>query len=442
LHISSLGSLSPHQQAAVLRSLKESECEALLHDWRFLARPEQLAPEGDWGNWLVLAGRGFGKTRTGAEWVRNEVKAGARWIGLIAPTAADARAVMVEGESGVLSVCWAGDTTDAGELIGTPFYEPSKRRLTWANGAVATLFSAEEPERLRGPQHDRLWCDELASWTHLRDTWDMARFGLRLGEPRTCITTTPKPLPLIKEILADPRTVLTRGATYANAANLAPSFIADIRKRYEGTRLGRQELNAEILDDLPGALWSRDMIEACRVRAAPQMVRVVVAVDPSGTSGGSDGRGDDVGIVVAGKGPDGHGYVLADRTCNLSPDGWGRRVVDAYREFSADRIVAERNYGGAMVEHVIRMVDRSVSYREVTASRGKIVRAEPVAALYEQGKVHHVGAFPQLEDQMALMASDGFAGEGSPDRADALVWALTELMVELGITPFAWHVGG
>lgn len=337
---------------------------------------------------------------------------------------------MVEGESGLLSVCWAGDRTYAGELIGRPTYEPSKRRLTWANGAIATLFSAEEPERLRGPQHDRLWCDELAAWKYLRETWDMAMFGLRLGDrPRTCITTTPKPLPLVKEIAKDARTVITRGSTFDNASNLAPTFLKAIRDKYEGTRLGRQELNAEILDDLPGALWTRDAIDEHRVRQVPDLQRIVVAVDPSGTKGESD-DGDEIGIVVAGKGVDGRAYVLADRSCKLSPDGWGRRAVAAYEEFKADRIVAERNFGGAMVEHVIRTIDRKASYKEVTASRGKVARAEPVAALYEQGRVSHVGSFPELEDQLCMIDASGYIGEGSPDRADALVWALTELMID------------
>lgn len=422
--------MAPEQIQRALASLTDDECEQLLHDWRFLARPAQLPPDGDWQNWLILAGRGFGKTRTGAEWAREQLKAGASRLGLIAPTASDARDVMVEGESGLLAVCWAGDKTYAGEPLGRPQYEPSKRRLTWANGAIATLFSAEEPERLRGPQHDRLWCDELAAWKYLRETWDMAMFGLRLGDqPRTCITTTPKPLPLVKEIAKDARTVVTRGSTFDNAGNLAPTFLRAIRDKYEGTRLGRQELNAEILDDLPGALWQRDAIDKARVRTAPDLQRIVVAVDPSGTKGESD-EGDEIGIVVAGKGVDGRGYVLADRTCKLSPDGWGRRAVAAYEEFRADRIVAERNFGGAMVEHVIRTIDRKAPYKEVTASRGKVARAEPVAALYEQGRVSHVGSFPELEDQMCQIDASGFIGEGSPDRADALVWALTELLVD------------
>jgi phage terminase large subunit-like protein len=254
-------------------------------------------------------------------------------------------------------------------------------------------------------------------------------FGLRLGNsPRAVVTTTPKPTPIIRALTKAPKTIITRGSTFDNAANLAPSALAQLRLKYDGTRLGRQELSAEILDDIPGALWLRDAIDAQRIAKAPQMARVVVAIDPSGTKGQED-NGDSVGIVVAGKGIDGRGYVLADRTCKLSPDGWGRRAVDAYRSFSADRIVAERNFGGAMVEHVIRSVNPKVPYKEVTASRGKVQRAEPVAALYEQKRVSHIGSMPELEDQMCAFGSEGYLGEGSPDRVDALVWALTELML-------------
>lgn len=271
-------------------------------------------------------------------------------------------------------------------------------------------------------------CDELAKWRYARETWDMLQFGLRLGDrPQALVTTTPRPIPALKEIMAERTTVVTHGSTFDNAGNLAPSFLAKIKERYQGTRLGRQELDAEMLDDLPGALWTRAMFDDHR-RGAPDMQRIVVAVDPSGTGGEGD-EGDSIGIVVAGLGVDGRGYVLADRTCKLSPDGWGKRAVNAYHEFAADRIVAERNYGGAMVEHVIRTVDRNVSYREVVASRGKVARAEPVAALYEQGRVSHVGAHPELEDQCCLIGPDGYIGEGSPDRADALVWALTDLML-------------
>lgn len=345
---------------------------------------------------------------------------------------------MVEGESGLLAVCWAGDKSANGEMLGRPSYEPSKRRVTWANGAVATLFSAEEPERLRGPQHDAGWCDELAAWKYLRETWDMFMFGLRLGsDPRTVITTTPKPVPLIREIMQDRATKVTRGSTFDNSGNLAPKFLQAIKDKYEGTRLGRQELEAEILEDLPGALWSRSEIDKTRLSEPPELTRVVVSVDPSGTAGQGD-SGDSIGIVVAGKGVDGRGYVLADYSCKLSPAGWGRRSVEAYHRYTANVLVAERNFGGAMVQHVISTVDKDVAYKEVTASRGKVARAEPVAALYEQGKISHIGSLPELEDQMCLMGPDGYVGEGSPDRADALVWALTELMLGDGFDANMW----
>ncbi|WP_404415515.1 DNA-packaging protein [Brevundimonas vesicularis] len=413
----------------LLKGLTEAEADELWHDWRAWARPEQTAPDGDWQVWAYIAGRGSGKTRSGAEWIREKVKGGSSRIALIAPTAADVRDVMVEGESGILNVCWAGDRDHRGAITGRPIYEPSKRRLTWANGAVATAFSADEPDRLRGPQFDTGWCDELAAWNYAQEAWDMFMFGLRLGEsPQAMVTTTPRPIPLVRQIVGASTTVVTRGSTFANRANLAASYLDKIVTRYQGTRLGRQELDGEILDDFPGALWTRAMIDdALKDAAPPNMQRIVVAIDPSGTGG--DDEGDSIGIVVAGKGVDGRAYVLADRTCKLSPDGWGRRAVAAYHEFGADRIVAERNYGGAMVEHVIRTVDRRVPYREVTASRGKILRAEPIAALYEQGKVKHVAGLRDLEDQMCAMTSEGFMGDASPDRVDALVWALTELMV-------------
>jgi phage terminase large subunit-like protein len=397
--------------------------EALSDDWSAHARPEQLPPPGDWTIWLYLAGRGAGKTRSGVEWVRSQIEAGVSRLALIAPTAADCRDVLVEGESGILATSpdWS-----------RPTWEPSKRRLTWPNGAIATLFSSEEPDRLRGPQFGAALCDEFAAWQNVQATWDMLQFGLRMGRrPRAMITTTPRPLKILKDLVAraGQDVVLTRGRTADNAANLAPTFLSAIVSRYEGTRLGRQELDGDILDDVPGTLWTREAIDATRpAKAVPEMVRIVVAIDPSGTAGADD-SGDSIGIVVAGKGTDGRGYVLADRTCKLSPDGWGRRAVEAYHEFKADRIIAERNFGGAMVAHVIRTVDPNVSYREVVASRGKVARAEPVAALYEQRRVTHVTPFPDLEDQMCSMASDGYCGDGSPDRVDALVWALSDLIM-------------
>lgn len=414
-------SLAPPEQAVLLAQA----------EWRRKARPDQITPPGDWSTWLILAGRGWGKTRTGAE--------DAAWYGIsqpgsrihvIAPTYADARDTCVEGDSGLLSVI-------PHEFLET--WNRSLGELILANGSRYKLFSADEPDRLRGPQAHRAWCDELAAWTK-PDAWDQMLFGLRLGQhPQVVVTTTPRPVPLVRRIAQDARTRLTRGRTMDNAANLAPSALAQLQARYAGTRLGRQELEAEILDDVPGALWTRAMIDvAVAPVALPQMQRVVVAIDPSGTRG-KDDSGDSIGIVVAGKGVDGRGYVLADRTCKLSPAGWGARAVAAYREFKADRIVAERNFGGAMVEAVIRSADPNAAYAEVTASRGKAVRAEPVAALYEQGRVSHVSGLTELEDQLCQMAGDGFLGEGSPDRLDAAVWALTDLMLEAdGYDPEMW----
>lgn len=412
----SLASRPEAERLAWLASLSEAQARAFLHDWRFWARPNQLPPPGDWRTWLLLAGRGFGKTRTITEWVRDEVQSGrCGRVALVAPTVADVRDVLVEGESGILAV----SPDDA-----RPTYEPSKRRLTWGNGAIATTYSADEPDRLRGPQHDRAACDEIAAWRY-PETWDMLMFGLRLGDdPKAAVATTPRPVRLVRELLASPTTVVTRGTTYENAGNLAPAFLEQIVAKYEGTRLGRQELNAELLDDVPGALWSRQAVDDLRRPDHPDLTRVVVAVDPAVTSGED---ADETGIVVAGLGVDGRGYVLADLTCRLSPDGWARRAVTAYHAHRADRLVAEVNNGGDLVERVVRTVDRDVSYKAVHASRGKQTRAEPVAALYEQGKVSHVGSLPDLEDQMCSYTPDGY--DGSPDRVDALVWALTELML-------------
>lgn len=320
--------------------------------------------------------------------------------------------------------------------ISPPGMMPSVRykpvRLTWPNGALALGYNGTEPDQLRGPEFDTAWVDELAKYRYARDTWDMLQFTMRSGtDPRVFVTTTPRPIPVLREIMADETTVITRGSTMDNASNLPASFVSRIRTKYEGTRLGRQELYAEMLDDVPGALWTRDMIDETRKKAAPDLRRIVVSVDPSGTAGaGTEGQGDDVGIVVAGIGFDGRGYVLDDFSCNLSPDGWGRRVQEAYTSFKADRIIAERNFGGAMVEAVIKARDKSLPVSVVTASRGKIARAEPIAALYEQGKVSHIGGLADLEDQMCAMTPSGYVGDGSPDRADALVWALTELMLE------------
>jgi phage terminase large subunit-like protein len=435
----SLASLPAWIRADLLAELSEAEAEALAHDWRFWARPSQLPPAGDWTTWLVLAGRGFGKTRLGAEWVRARVcgpsplaarperlGGGARRIALIAETAADARDVLVEGESGLLSV----HPPDF-----RPRYQPSKRRLVWPNGAAATLYNAVEPDQLRGPQHDTAWADELAKWRYAQATWDQLQFGLRLGtRPRQVVTTTPRPIETLKLLKEDPHTVTTAGSTYDNIANLAPTFLQRIVRRYEGTRLGRQELNGEILEDTPGALWSRARIDALRVGLAPELTRVVIAIDPATTS--NEGS-NETGIIAAGLGVDGHGYVLEDLTLRASPEAWARRAVAAYHRWRADRVVAEVNAGGEMVAQVIRTVDPSVPFKALRASRGKVARAEPVAALDEQGRVHHVGAFPELEDQMCAFTGDfARARSGySPDRVDARVWALSELMLGRGGEP-------
>lgn len=372
----------------------------------------------------MLAGRGFGKTRTGAEYVRAKVKSGeARHIALVAPTALDARSVMVEGESGLLSI---------GPAHERPHYEPSLHRLTWHNGAVATLFSADEPNRLRGPQHDLAWCDELAAWRYPQ-AWDMLMFGLRLAgpggaDPRCVVTTTPRPIKLIRDLLADPSVAVTRGRTADKAGNLAPAFLAQIVRRYEGTRLGRQELDGELLDDMPGALWTHGLIDAARINAHPNLVRIVVAIDPAATSGE---HADETGIIIAGRDAEGHGYVLADLSNRYAPLEWARAAIIAYRTHHADRIVAEVNNGGEMVEAMLRTVDPNAPFTAVHAAHGKVARAEPVAALYEQGRVHHIGAFAALEDQMCAFSADfdrDVAGY-SPDRVDALVWALTELFL-------------
>jgi predicted phage terminase large subunit-like protein len=420
IELSPAAALSRTTWGPWLDGLGDAEAIDKLYDWPFWARPNQLPPAGDWRVWLVLAGRGFGKTRTGAEWVRAQVRAGKRRIALVGPTASDSRDVMVEGESGILACSPPSER---------PVYEPSKRRLTWPCGAIATTYSADEPERLRGPQHDAAWCDELAAWRY-PEAWDMLMFGLRLGsDPRVVATTTPRPTRLIRELIAASATVVTRGSTRDNQANLAPAFLEQIVKRYQGTRLGRQELDGEVLEDAPGALWSHALIESGRARATPELARIVVAIDPAATSGE---EADETGIIVAGKDRDGHGYVLADRSGRMAPIEWARAAIAAYRVLEADRIVAEVNNGGEMVEATIRMLDPDVPFTALRASRGKATRAEPVAALYEQGRVHHVDVFPKLEDQMAAFTADFDRGRAgySPDRVDALVWALTELLVE------------
>jgi phage terminase large subunit-like protein len=417
----------------ILIGLTETD-DALLrtlfrHDWRIFARPGQLPPPGDWRNWLILAGRGFGKTRSGAEWVRGQAKAGAGRIALIAPTIADARDIMIRGESGLLSVCWEGDFTHDGRWLGRPVYQPTMRRVVWANGAVAMIFSAEEPERLRGPQHEKIWADEICAWTYPRETWDMAMFGLRLGvNPQACITTTPKPLRLIKELAADPATAVTRGSTFDNAINLAPGFLDAVLAKYEDTRLGRQELHAEILEEADGALWTRSQIDGLRRREAPKdLKRIVVAVDPPA---GSKSTSDACGIVAAGITGSGVAHVIADASLRAAkPSAWAAKAVALYETLGADLILAEVNQGGDMVEAVIRQIDATVALKKVHANRGKWLRAEPVAALYDQKRVTHAPGLGALEDEMCEFGTDGLASGRSPDRLDAMVWAISELLL-------------
>lgn len=418
-----LASLGATEQAELLSGLDPEALAALDADWRFWARPEQLPPDGDWRTWLILAGRGWGKTRTLSEWVRAEAESGRRrQIGIVGPTADAVRRTQVEGPSGILAVSPASFRPD---------YEPSTRRITWPNGCVAHLFSAEEPDRLRGPNLDAAGCDEIVAWANMEATWNNLQLALRLpgpkgDAPRAVISTTPKPLPLLKSIMKASSTLITRGRTMDNAANLDASTLQFLQDRYGGTSLGRQELEGELIEDAEGALWSRGMIEAGRVPKAPETLkRVVVAIDPAG----GNGRGNDqTGIVVAAIGHDDHVYVLADCSGKFSPEGWARAAVNAYRDYQADRIIAEQNFGGAMVASTIRAVSATVPVKLVHASRGKAVRAEPVVAMYEQRKVHHAGYFPALEDQLCQWEPG--AGMASPDRLDALVWAVSELSAQ------------
>ena len=411
----SLASLSAEERERFVAGLDVGERALLAFHWPAWARLTQLPPPGPWRTWLFLGGRGAGKTRAGAEWVRGKVEtAGAGRIALVGATAADTRDVMVLGESGIVATAppW-----------NRPLYEPSKRRLVWPNGAQAILYSAEEPDRLRGPQHDAAWADELCTWSKQRETWDMLAFGLRLGsDPQTFVSTTPRPQPLLRELLAMPGCVVTRSTTSENAGNLAAPFMAEITRRYAGTRLGRQELDGQLLEDVEGALWTRAMLEQAYTPLHPgAFKRIIVGLDPSG------GGGSAQGIVVAGLGSDGLFYVLEDASCQLSPQLWAQRAVGAFERHAADKIVLEKNFGGDLGLAVLTQARRGLPVKLVSASRGKHVRAEPVALLYEQGKVRHLGAFAELEDQLCAMRPDGYAGEGSPDRLDALVWAITEL---------------
>lgn len=423
--------------AALLSELSLRDLAWIYHDWRLWAREDQLPPDtglasAPWRVWVILGGRGAGKTRAGAEWVRatalglwEEGPIRPRRIALLGETHADVRRVMIEGQSGLLAVHPNDER---------PQYQSFHGCLIWPNGSIAHVFSAESPDQLRGPQFEAAWCEELAKWREPERAWDMLQFALRLGvHPRICVTTTPRPIPLLKAVLADQATVVTRATTHANSANLAPGFIAEMERRYAGSVLGRQELLGEIVEDDGAALWRRDWIEQHRVEVAPDLMRLVVAVDPPVTS---TARSDACGIVVAGLGADNRGYVLADRSLSgRAPNEWAREVVGAYREFNADRIVAEVNQGGDLVVEVLRQIDDRVPVRTVRASRGKWLRAEPVASLYAEGRVAHVGRFAELEREMLAFATDGRASGRSPDRLDALVWALTDLILHQDTRP-------
>lgn len=406
---------------------KDAERQAAEWDWHSRARPNQIAPEGNWSKWLILTGRGWGKTRTGAEWVRAKIESGTvRRGALVAPTAADARDVIVEGESGILAISppW-----------NRPTYESYNRRLVWPNGAIATLYSAEAPERLRGPQHDFAWGDELAAWKYV-EAYDQLQFGLRLGfNPQALYTSTPKPIQIVRDLLKDPKCIVTRGSTYENRDNLSASFFDTVIGKYEGTRLGRQELGGEVLEDIEGALWAQVVIDASRmtpdVFRQVRVGRTVVAVDPS-VSNTADT--DETGIIAGCRGlgrcpcgKDRCAYVLRDASGQMAPIKWAREAVRLYNEFDADRVVGEVNNGGDLVETQFRVVAPDLSYKAVHASKGKRTRAEPVEALYEQARVHHVGIFPGLEDEMTGWVPD--SGMPSPGRIDALVWMLSDLML-------------
>ncbi|NCN84146.1 MAG: DNA-packaging protein [Sphingomonadales bacterium] len=444
--------LQPRHHKALFSSLSDQEQRAILYHWNFWARPEQLPPEGDWSVWLIMAGRGFGKTRAGAEWVRGIAESdGSARFALVGANYAETRTVMVEGESGLLSIAPPKQR---------PVWEPSLKRLTWENGAQAHLYSAAEPEGLRGPQHSHAWCDEIAKWMNnagqAEAAWDNLKMGLRVGfRPQLVATTTPRPVAIVRALVNADGVAITRGRTQDNDLHLPVAFLTAMAADYGGTRLGRQELDGELIEELEGALWTRAMIEGCRVGAGfgavrverslgtgdrpsrsldfardergAGLVRVVIGVDPPASA-----NGDACGIIVAGLGGDGKAYVLAD--CSVekaSPETWARAAARAADTWEADRVIAEANQGGAMVKSVLHAAKISLPVKLVHAARGKVARAEPVAALYENDRVHHVGAFPQLEDELCgLLIGGGYAGPGrSPDRADALVWALTELML-------------
>lgn len=433
-----LAGLPADERTAILAELSQGDLETLAYEWQFWARPEQLPPPGDsWDFWLIKTGRGWGKTRTGSQQVIAWAKQHPL-LSMVGETAADVRDVMVKGESGILACSppWF-----------QPIYYPSKTQLVWPNGTVANLFSGDEPDQLRGPQSCAAWVDELAKMRYHEEMWANLLAGNRLGQhPQVLLTTTPRPLKLLRALVEDPATHVTSGSSYENLNNLSPTWRRTFLARFEGTRLGRQEIEGDILDDITGALWTGTQLETLRIQLEAGestadvvkrlgLTRIVVGVDPQATKAADDDDGHETGIVVAGidtnDKAEAHFYVLEDVTGNYSPAEWGAQACSAFHRWRADRIIGESNQGGDMVEHVVRSVDANVSFRSVHASKGKITRAEPIAAIYEQGRAHHVGQFPRLEDEMTTYTGL-LPGEDSPNRMDAAVWAGTELMIEGG----------
>ena len=426
-----LACATPEVIDGFLSGLSNEALLALPWIFEFWALPHQLPPEGAWKTWVIMGGRGAGKTRAGAEWVRSMVEGArpsdpgrARKVALVGETVDQVREVMIFGESGIMA-CSPPDRR--------PEWSATRKMLTWPNGATAQVFSAHDPDSLRGPQFDAAWVDELAKWRKSEESWDQLQFALRLGSnPQQVVTTTPQSVPVLKAILKNPSTVMTHAPTNANRAYLASSFLEEVQARYGGTRLGEQELEGKLIEDAEGALWTTAMIEGARGKRPDDLDRIIVAVDPPVSGKASS---DECGIVVVGVNTSGaprewRAVVLADASVRGSALTWAEAAVRAYHRFGADRLVAEVNQGGNLVEEMIRQVDPLISYRAVHAHNGKAIRAEPVAALYEQGRVTHERGLAVLEDQMCKMTSRGYQGKGSPDRVDALVWALTDGMLE------------
>jgi phage terminase large subunit-like protein len=431
-NIESFRTLPKEEKKDLLNNLDDNEYLLLKYDWSFWARPNQLPPEelGKLGQfiWFILAGRGYGKTRTLSQWVIDSVQnKGYRHISLVGAASDEVRMIMIEGESGIL---------ECSSPWFYPKYEPSKKRITWPNGAIANIFYGTEPEKSRGAQSDLIWADEIAKWRYPQETLDNLLMGLRLGTNPLCgVSSTPKPTKFIKELTSRKECIVVKGNTYENISNLAKPFIQTIIQKYKGTRLGRQEINAEILDDNPNALWNRIVIDENRVINRVDCIRLVVGVDPPGTEPDKEKPDKEVtecGIVVVGEGKalpgmewqkQKHFYIFDDLSLIGSPNKWAREAIGGYNKYRADSIIPEKNFGGAMVKSTLRNVDSNIPIHDVYASRGKYIRAEPVSLLYEQGRVHHIGTFPELEDELC----EWEPGKKSPNRLDALVWAISWL---------------